>query len=73
MCINTDDEIFVQWPLISLSNLRFGLFQEWRTRLDSKTSDFEHALSTGRFYLEREGADRRLSSASCDSRIMDGK
>ena len=73
MCINTDGKILFNGIKISMSSLRFGLFQEWRTRLDSKTSDFEHALSTGRFYLEREGADRRLSSASCDSRIMDGK
>ena len=41
-------------------------------RLESKTAEFEHTISTGRLYLEREGADRRLSSASCDSRIMDG-
>ncbi|XP_067947788.1 dystrophin-like isoform X2 [Watersipora subatra] len=45
--------------------------EEWKLQLESKTSDFELAISTGRFYLEREGADRRLSSASCDSRIMD--
>jgi len=38
-----------------------------------KQSDFENTIATGRFYLEKEGADRRLSSSSSDSRIMEGE